>query len=86
MATTGDPTDPRGTQRPKEDPIRQSAHIFKPIIVSDYPCKVCLPPNIQPNNVCGIFSFFFNNTVLDVLVQNTNTYRARHYTHLKAVW
>ena len=85
MATTGDLTDLRGTQRPKKNLIYQSTHIFKFIIVSDYPCKVCLPPNIQPNNACSIFSLFFNIAVLNILIQNINTYEAQHYTYLKAV-
>ena len=29
MTTVGDPTDPEGTKRPKEDPILACAHIFK---------------------------------------------------------
>ena len=86
MATTGDPTDPRGTKRPNEDPIQLSAHTFKPVIITERPCKVCLPSNIQPDDAYGIFSLFFSDTVLDVLVKNTDTYGAQHYKYLKAAW
>ena len=86
MATTGDSTDPRGTKRPNKDPIQLSAHIFKPIIITEHSYKVCLPSNVQPNNTYSIFSLFFSNTVLNVLVKNTNTYRAQHYKYLKAAW
>ena len=86
MATTGDSTDPRGTKRPNKDPILVSLHIFRPIIVAEYPCKVCLPSNIYSKNVYGIFSLFFNNEVLSVLVKNTNFYKARHYKGLKTAW
>ena len=86
MATIEDSTDPRGTQRPKEDPIHQSAHTFKPVIIIERPCKVCLPSNIQPNDVYAIFSLFFSDAVLDVLIKSTNAYGAQHYKQLKATW
>ena len=76
MATTGDSIDPRGTKRLNEDPIQLSTYIFKPVIITEHPYKVCLPSNVQPDNIYSIFSFFFSNTVLDVLVKNTNTYEA----------
>ena len=76
MATTGDFTDPRGTKCLNKDPIQLSIYTFKPIIITEYPCKVCLPSNVQPNNIYSIFSLFFNNTVLNVLIKNTNTYKA----------
>ena len=37
MATTGDPTDSRGTKRPNEGPIIEISHTFKPIIVAELP-------------------------------------------------
>ena len=86
MATTGDPTDPRGNKRPNEDPILVSSHTFRPVIVTERPCKVCLPVNIHPKNAYGIFSLFFNDEVLTVLVKNTNLYGARHYKGLKTAW
>ena len=43
MEITGDPTDPRGTKRPLEDPILVSTHVFRPVIVVNRPPKVCLP-------------------------------------------
>ena len=88
MATIGDSADPRGTKRPNEDPIQVSTHTFKPVIITERPCKVCLPSNIKPNDAYGILSLFFNDTVLDVLIKNTNAYGAQHHKHkqLKATW
>ena len=86
MATVGDPTDPRGTKRPCEDPISVSVDEFKPVIMSDRPAEVCLPPDVRPNDAYGIFSLFFSKDVLDVLVKNTNKYGARYHQQLKATW
>ena len=84
MATTGDPTDPRGTKRPLEDPVLKYTDIFRPIVVMNYPCNVNLPLNIQFNNTYGIFSLFFNEKVLNILIKNINMYGARYYMQLKA--
>ena len=86
MATTGDPTDSRGTKRPNEGPIIEISHTFKPIIVAERPVKICLPPNIRPDDPFGIFSLFFNKEVLSVIIKNTNTYGARHHKDLIAIW
>ena len=86
IATTGDPTNPRDTKRPNKDLILVSSHTFRPIIVTECLCKVCLPSNIYPKNVYDIFSLFFNNEVLSVLIKNTNLYRARYYKGLKIAW
>ena len=86
MATTGDPTDPRGTKRPNKDPILVFSHTFRPVIVAERPCKVCFPSNIYPKNMYSIFSLFFNNKVLSVLIKNTNLYEARYYKGLKTAW
>ena len=83
MATTGDPTDPRGTKRLNKDPILVSTHIFKPVIIIKYPCKVCLSSHIQPNNTYSIFSLFFTYKVLTIIIKNTNIYGAQYYRHLK---
>ena len=84
MAIIGDPTDPRGTKRPNEDPILVSTHIFKPVVAIDRPCKVCLPSDIHPDDAYGIFSLFFSTKVLAIIVKNTYTYAARR--HLKTAW
>ena len=86
MATVGDPTDPKGTRRPDDGPITVSAHRFKPVAVAECPSKICLPPTIRPNNACGIFSLFFINDVLEMLIKNTNKYGALHHQYLKALW
>ena len=83
MATVGDSTDPKGTKRPNKDLILVSAHIFKPVVVIERPPKICLPLNIYPNDVYGIFSLFFINDILDILTKNTNKYRALYHQHLK---
>ena len=86
MATAGDPTDPRGTKRPNEDPILESTHTFRPVIVAERPSRICLPLTVRPNDAYGIFSLFFNDDVLNVLIKNTNTYGAQRHRYLKAIW
>ena len=86
ITITGDPTDPRGTKRPNKDLILVSSHTFRPVIVAEYPCKVCLPLNIYPKDIYSIFSLFFNNKVLSILIKNTNLYGARYYKGLKTTW
>ena len=86
MATIGDPTDPRGTKRPCEDPISISVGEYRPVIMSNRSIEACLPSNVRPNDAYGIFSLFFTKAVLDVLVKNTNKYGVRHHQHLKAPW
>ena len=88
MATVGDSTDPKGTKRPNEDPIIVSVHTFKPVVVAERPSKICLPLNISPDDVYGIFSLFFTNDVLEMLVKNTNRYASQRYKELqlKAPW
>ena len=76
MATTGDPTDPRGTKRPCEDPILESTHTFRPVIIAERPSRICSISNVCPDDAYGIFFLFFNKDVLNVLVKNTNTYGA----------
>ena len=85
MATVGDPTDPRGTKRPNKNPILVSTYIFRLVIVIEHPCKVCLPPEIRPDYAYGIFSLFFSNKVLAIIIKNTNIYKARHYRYLKTI-
>ena len=86
MATVGDSTDPKGTKRPNEDPILVSAHIFKPVVVIERPPKICFSLNVYSNDACGIFSLFFTNDVLNILIKNTKKYGALHYQHLKTSW
>ena len=86
MATVGDPTDPRGTKRPNEDPILVSTHTFRLVIVIERPCKVRLSPEIRPDDIYGIFSLFFSDEVLTIIIKNTNIYGAQHYRHLKTIW
>ena len=86
MATTGDPTDPRGTKRPNEDPIHESSRTYRPIKVAKRPSEPCLPPHIRPDDAYGIFSLFFNDEVLGVIIKNTNRYGIRHCQALKATW
>ena len=84
MATTGDPTDPRGTKRPNEGPILESSYTYKALKVAERPSKICLPPNIRPDDAYGIFSLFSNDEVLALIIKNTNLYRSRHCESLKA--
>ena len=86
MATVGDPTDPRGTKRPNKDPILVSTHIFRLVVVIERPYKVCLPPEIRPNNIYDIFSLFFSDEVLTIIIKNTNIYKAQHYRYLIIIW
>ena len=79
MAIIGDSTDPKGTKRPNEDPILVSTHMFKSVIVAEHLSKICFPFNVRPNNVYSIFSLFFINNVLDMLVKNKNKYGAFYY-------
>ena len=84
MAIIGDSTDPKGTKRPNKNLILVSVHMFKLVIVAEHPSKICLPSTVRPNNAYGIFSLFFTNNVLNMLIKNTNKYGALHYQHLKA--
>ena len=84
MAIIGDSIDPKGTKRPNKDLILVSTHMFKLVIVAEHPLKIYLFSTVRPNNVCGIFSFFFINDVLDVLVKHINKYKALYYQYLKA--
>ena len=74
MAITGDPTDPRGTKRLNKNLILESLYIYRLIKVVKYPSKICLSANICFNDVYGIFSLFFNDEVLNIIIKNTNMY------------
>ena len=52
--------------------------------ITPYPARI--PYARNTNDVYAIFSLFFSNAVLDVLIKSTNTYRAQHYKQLKAIW
>ena len=86
MATTGDSIDPRGTKRPNKNLIHESSRIYRPLKVIKCLSKPCLPPHIRPNNAYSIFSLFFNDEVLGVIIKNTNRYGFRYYQALKATW
>ena len=85
MATVGDPTDPRGTKWPNKNSILVSTYIFRLVIVIKLPYKVYFPAEICPNNIYGIFSLFFSNEVLTIIIKNTNIYKAQHYRYLKTI-
>ena len=57
-----------------------------PIKVIKRPSKPYLPPYIRPNNVYGIFSLFFNDEVLGIIIKNINRYKFRYYQALKTTW
>ena len=88
MATIGDSTDSKGTKCPNKDSILVSAHIFRPVAVTECSCEAYLPPNICPDNIYGIFSLFFINDVLEVIAKNINKYTHRRHVelYLKALW
>ena len=86
MATTGDPTDPRGTKRPTEDPILESSHTYRPIKVAKRQSKICLPAHIRLDDAYSIFCLFFNDEALDIIIKNTNVYGSRYCQSLKATW
>ena len=85
MATVRDPTNPRGTKWPNKDPILVSIHIFWLITVIERFCKIHLSLKIYTNNIYGIFSLFFSDEVLTIIIKNINIYRARHYRYLKTI-
>ena len=85
MATVGDFTDPRSTKQPNKDLILVSIHIFRLVIVIKCPCKVCLPPEIHSDDAYGIFSLFFSDEVLAIIIKNTNIYKAQYYRYLKTI-
>ena len=70
----GDITDPTGTLRPDEPTVEAATHKFRPIQVEERSQTVHLPRHIKPNDVYGIFSLFFDEQILAILVQNTNLY------------
>ena len=76
MAIVGDSTDPQSTKRPNKNPILESTHTFKLVIITDYPLKPNLPTNISPVNIYGIFSLFFTNNILETITKNTDKYVA----------
>ena len=79
MATVRDSIDPKGTKRLNKDLILVFTHIFKSIIVIERPPKIYLFLNIYSNDVYGIFSLFFINNILDILIKNINKYGALYY-------
>ena len=79
MAIVEDSTDPKGTKRSNRNLLLVPTHIFKPVVVIERPPKIYLPLNIDSNDVYGIFSLFFINDVLDILIKNTKKYGALHY-------
>ena len=84
MATIRDSTDPKCTKRPNKDLILVSTHMFKLVIITEYSLKICLTSTVRPNNIYSIFSLFFTNDVLDILIKNIKKYEAFCYQHLKA--
>ena len=74
MTIIRDFIDPKSTKRLNKNLILISAHIFRPVAVTERPYKVYLSLNICSNNVYSIFSLFFINDVLKAIAKNTNKY------------
>ena len=74
MPSEGDPTDPKGTKRPKEDPLTEEYHTFHPLVVPPRHRKLNFPPNVQPNDAYALFSLFFSDDILNIIARNTNTF------------
>ena len=79
MATTGDPIDPRGTKRPNKGLILESTHTYKLILITKRPSRPYLPLNIYPDDLYAIFSLFFTDKVLNIIIKNINVYKSWYY-------
>ena len=82
--TVGDITDPEGTLRPDEPILATATAQFMPVQMDNRSQKICLPRHIQPKDAYGIFSLFFSDDVLAMIVQNTNDYAPIHQAKLQA--
>ena len=74
---------PQRTQRPKEAPLKEEYHKFHPIQIPDYPHKLQLPLNIYINNAYALFSLFFIDQILNIIIQNINKFACIQNSYLK---
>lgn len=71
-----DPTD-TGTLRPKRKPLQKTGDTFIPMDVPEFDPQVILPSHINALDALGIFSQFFPDPILDIIVENTNNIEGR---------
>ena len=80
-----DSTDPLGALRPYEAPGIESSYTFSPRIVGDRPYKMNLPPNVKPDDAYAIFSLFFTDDILAIIVRHINLFAAKRQTNLQQI-
>ena len=61
-----------GTQRPKCQPLRKEGTAFEPLNCPKFDFKINLPPTSDPGDPYSIFSLYFSDPMLDIIVENTN--------------
>ena len=74
MPIVGDFTDPQSIKRLNNNPILASTYICKLIIIIEYFLRLYSLLNTFSKNIYGIFSLFFTNNMLEIIVKNTNKY------------
>jgi hypothetical protein len=76
--TVADPTDP-GTLRPNLTPEPTTGSVFNLPDFPDFDHHIELPNNIDNTDAFAIWSLFFNDDILQSIVDNTNL-NARYNT------
>jgi hypothetical protein len=61
-----------GTLRPKAAPIQEGSGPFVPFPCPDFQPQIHLPLSIDSRDAYTIFSLFFTNHILQVIVDSTN--------------
>ena len=70
---THDPTDV-GTLRPNAEPLQNTGATFHPIELEDFDFEVHLPEDCSPEDPISLFTQYYNEDIIDVIVLATNSY------------
>jgi hypothetical protein len=75
--TIADSTDP-GTLRPDISPTTSVGTQFVPLDCPQFDFKINLPTHVAPNDALAIWSLFFSQEQLEIIVRNTNDYISKN--------